>query len=108
MRMTSKRLTEEKGALIFAEKWELNVVYINKSNKFRAVVKIDQLRCMGAEGEAMIGEPADFNAFKHVTTVLADPKRRRVFLGSLPSEPEEEDYGSQAGSQQNVCPTFTA
>jgi hypothetical protein len=66
-----------RGALIFADKWELNVLHMPKTDKFRVVVKIDLLRSHGCEGEAVIGDPRDFNTYRDVNEYLLDPKRRR-------------------------------
>lgn len=74
--MAGRRLTEIKGALIFVEKWELNVISSQKSNTLKAVVKIDLLRLFGDEGEAMIGDPREFNSYKDVKDALTDPQRK--------------------------------
>jgi hypothetical protein len=76
MRIVRRRLSEMKGALIFVEKWELNVIHIQKSNTFKAVVKIDLLRLFGNEGEATIGDPREFNSYKDVKDALNDPDRQ--------------------------------
>jgi hypothetical protein len=78
--MSGRRLTEMKGALFFAEKWELNVIYIPTSNKPKAVVRIEQIRIFGSDGEATIGDPRDFNTYKVVIDLLNDPKRRSYAL----------------------------
>lgn len=80
MRMAGRRLTEIKGALIFVEKWELNVIPSQKSNTLKAVVKIDLLRLFGDEGEAMIGDPREFNTYKDVKDALTDPQRKAYLL----------------------------
>ena len=74
--MTERRLSEIRGALIFPENWELNVVELQKSNKLKAVVKIDLFRLFGNEGEATIGDPRDFNSYRNATEMLEDPRRQ--------------------------------
>ena len=76
MRMVGRRLSEMRGALIFVEKWELNVIRVQKLNQFKAVVKIDLLRFFGNEGEATIGDPRDFNSYRDVKDALTDPQRQ--------------------------------
>jgi hypothetical protein len=78
--MSGRRLTEMKGALFFAEKWEVNVIHIPTSNKPKAVVRIEQIRIFGSDGEATIGDPRDFNTYKVVIDLLNDPKRRSYAL----------------------------
>jgi hypothetical protein len=104
--MTSKRITELTGGLIFPDKWEINVIQ-PRPKSFRAVVKIDLLRSFGNEGEATVGDPRDFNTYRNVVDLLKDPNRERylffrtslipsIYLG-LPLEDEQYD------SQQDVC-----
>ena len=76
MRIARRRLSEMRGALIFIEKWELNVIHVQKSNTFKAVVKIDLLRLFGNEGEATIGDPREFHSYKDVKDALTDPERQ--------------------------------
>jgi hypothetical protein len=78
--MSGRRLTEMKGALFFADKWELDVLLVPKVNKFKAVVRIEQVRIFGSDGEATIGDPRDFNSYKVVIDLLNDPKRRSYAL----------------------------
>ena len=80
VRMSGRRLTEIKGALIFAERWELD---LQIKGKLKAVVKIDLLRYFGNEGQDTIGDPRDFNTYRTVTDLFDDPNRRSLFL--LPS-----------------------
>lgn len=100
--MTSKRLTEITGGLIYADKWDINVVQ-PRPKSFRAAVKIDLLRLFGNDGEATIGDPRDFNTYRNVVDLLKDPNRERylflrillihsIYLG-LP--PGDEQYDSQ-------------
>ena len=58
------------------ERWELNVVQQAVTDTFIAVVKVDRLRLFGSEGEAVIGDPVDFNSYHNVDVVLNDPTRR--------------------------------
>jgi hypothetical protein len=74
--MSGRRLTELKGALIFAENWELAVIHLTKHNTLKAVLRIEQLRVFGSDGEATIGDPRDFNTYKGVIDLLRDPERR--------------------------------
>ena len=76
MRMTGRRLSEIKGALIFAEKWELTIIPVQKSNILKAAVTIDLLQLFGNEGEATIGDPREFNSYRDVKDALADPQRK--------------------------------
>lgn len=76
IRIVGRRLSEIKGALIFVEKWELNVIPSPKSNTLKAVVKIDFLRLFGDEGEATIGDPREFNSYRDVKDALTDPRRK--------------------------------
>jgi hypothetical protein len=78
--MSGRRVTEMKGALFFAEKWEVNVIHIPTSNINKAVVRIDQIRIFGSDGEATIGDPRDFNTYTVVIDLLNDPKRRSYVL----------------------------
>jgi hypothetical protein len=78
--MSGRRLTEMKGGLFFAEKWELSVFHVQKSDKLKAVVRIEQVRIFGSDGEATIGDPRDFNSYRVVTDLLNDPKRRSCAL----------------------------
>jgi hypothetical protein len=77
IRMSGRRLTEIKGALIFAEKWELD---LQTKGKLKAVVKIDLLRYFGNEEEPTIGDPRDFNTYRIVTDLFNDPNRRSLLL----------------------------
>jgi hypothetical protein len=74
--MTSNIFTQLGGGLVFAEKWELNVIHTSKADRFKAAVKIDKLRLYGSIGEPEFGKPKDFNMVEAVIDVLADPKRR--------------------------------
>ena len=74
--MVGRRLSEMRGALIFVEQWELNIIPVPKLNTLKAVVKIDLLRFFGNEGEVMIGDPRDFNSYRDVKDALADPHRQ--------------------------------
>jgi hypothetical protein len=76
MRMTGRRLSEIRGALIFAEKWELDIIPVQKSNILKAAVKIDLLKLFGNEGEATIGDPRELNSYRDVKDALADPQRK--------------------------------
>jgi hypothetical protein len=78
--MSGRRLTEMKGALFFAEKWEVNVMHLPTSNTTKAVVRIEQIRIFGSDGEATIGDPRDFNTYKGVVELLNDPQRRSYVL----------------------------
>jgi len=65
-----------KGALFYALKWELNVVYLSKSDRFKATVKVDSIRLVGGEGEIQIGEPRDFDEYNSVQETLRSSSRR--------------------------------
>jgi hypothetical protein len=77
--MSGRRLTELKGGLIFAEKWELAVLHLSKHNTLKAVIRIEQLRIFGSDGEVTIGDPRDFNTYKVVIDLLNDPERRSYY-----------------------------
>jgi hypothetical protein len=64
-----------RGALIYADEWQLNVVALSKSNTVRVVVEMNLLRLMGNEGEATIGDPRDFNSYRVVEELLEDSAR---------------------------------
>jgi hypothetical protein len=113
MRRSGRRLSEMRGAVISAEIWELNVIHITKTDKFGAVVKIDLLKFRGNEGEAMIGDPRDFNSYRDVVEALSNPRRRRyslvgfvdcrIYLGEGPQDPVDEDFTSQPNVRLDVC-----
>ena len=63
-----------------AEKWELNILYAAKSDKFTAVVKVDSIRLLGSEGEPTIGDPRDFNDYNSVLETLRSSSRRSYTL----------------------------
>ena len=75
-RMSARRFTEYRGGLIKPVKWQFNVIYLAKSNRYKGVVRIDQIHLMGSEGENTIGAPRDFNSFGSVIAVLDDPRRQ--------------------------------
>ena len=105
--MNLKRLTEITGGLIFADKWDINVVQ-PRPKSFRAAVKIDLLRFLGNDGETTIGDPRDFNTYRNVVDLLKDPNRERYLvlrISLIPSiylglPPGDEQYDSQ----QDVSP----
>jgi hypothetical protein len=66
-----------KGGLMFIDKWELQVFHSPKYDTLQAGVKIDRIRYVGNEGEAIIGDPSDFSSYHNVKEVLGDPNRRR-------------------------------
>ena len=74
-RRTERRFAEVKGGLIKPVKWQFDVVYLPKNNKYKAVVIIDQIALMGSDGESTIGTPVDFNTLPEVFKILNDPKR---------------------------------
>lgn len=51
-------------------------MHLSKNNKYKAVVRIDQISLMGSEGENTIGDPRDFNSYRDVVTALGDPRRQ--------------------------------
>lgn len=73
--MSGRQFSELKGGLIFAEKWELMVIYLRKVNRFKAVVKIDLIRFFGSDGMPLLGDPRDFNSYRTVIEALQDPSR---------------------------------
>lgn len=79
--LSSRRLSEIRGGLVFIEQWELNVVQQAITDTFVAVVKVDRLRLFGSEGEAVIGAPIDFNTYPNVEITLNDPTRRPYIPG---------------------------
>jgi hypothetical protein len=113
MRQSGRRLSEMRGAVISAETWELNVIHVTKTNTFKAVVQIKDLKFRGNEGEAMIRDPRDFNSYRDVIEALNDPRRRRyrlfgyvdcsIFLGQGPADSVEEDFNSQPNVRLDVC-----
>jgi len=62
-----------------ADKWEMNVIHLPKSEKFKAVLKIDSIRYIGSEGEPMIGDPRDFNDYNSVLETLRSTSRESYF-----------------------------
>ena len=78
-RNVGRRISEMRGALIFVEKWELNINRVQRLNIIKAVIKIDSLRLFGNEGEATIGDPRDFNTYRDVKDAFADPQRQAYF-----------------------------
>ena len=75
-----------KGALIFVEKWGMNVLHVKQSGKYKAIIKIDLLRVLGGEQEGIIGRPGDFNSFWDVQEVLLDTNRHRYSVSSKYSD----------------------
>jgi hypothetical protein len=65
-----------KGALIYAENWELNVMHLANRDTLKAVVKMNSIRVVGNEGESTIGDPRDFNSYRDVTEALTDHSRQ--------------------------------
>jgi hypothetical protein len=84
-RMSSRRFTEIRGGLIRPVKWEFNVFYLSKTNKYKGVVRIDKVALMGSEGENTIGTPRDFNSCVQVVAALDDPRRQSYLPLSLTS-----------------------
>jgi hypothetical protein len=62
-----------------ADKWEMNVIQLQSTKKFRAVVKIDSIRYIGSEGEPMIGDPRDFHQYNAVVETLKSSSREAYF-----------------------------